>query len=169
MWELQKFWKSLILQSLVRPFSIDGSLPPGLVLLLQESMSGEALTACFVCMSQAPDNVMQVRVHACAPSEDLKVVLGDLYGPYRSDGQDRKVAARPRRCEAQHRPRRRQRPHRRLQACRRAGHAAADHQAAEATICSQSIESLWQSAVEWMSASAAVTGWVRDQKDAYQR
>ena len=30
-----------------------------LVPLLQESMSGEALTACFVCMSQAPDNVMQ--------------------------------------------------------------------------------------------------------------
>ena len=39
-----------------------------LVPLLQESMSGEALTACFVCMSQAPDNVMQVRVHARAPS-----------------------------------------------------------------------------------------------------
>ena len=37
-----------------------------LVPLLQESMSGEALTACFVCMSQAPDNVMQVRVHTHA-------------------------------------------------------------------------------------------------------
>ena len=33
-----------------------------LVPLLQESMSGEALTACFVCMSQAPDNVMQSKI-----------------------------------------------------------------------------------------------------------
>ena len=39
-----------------------------LVPLLQESMSGEALTACFVCMSQAPDNVMQVYVQTHAPS-----------------------------------------------------------------------------------------------------
>ena len=78
------------------------------------------------------------------------------------DGQDRKVAARPRRCQAQHRPRRRQRPHRRLPACRRAGHVAADHQAAAATICSRGSQTLWQSAVERMSASAAVTGWVRD-------
>ena len=30
-----------------------------LVPLLQESMSGEASTACFVCLSQAPDNLMQ--------------------------------------------------------------------------------------------------------------
>ena len=30
-----------------------------LVLLLKESMSGEAATACFVCLSQAPDNLMQ--------------------------------------------------------------------------------------------------------------
>ena len=28
---------------------------------------------------------------------------------------------------------------------------------------------LWRSASEWMSASAAVTRWVRDQRDAYQR
>ena len=29
-----------------------------LVPLLQESMTGEAITACFVCLSQAPDNLM---------------------------------------------------------------------------------------------------------------
>ena len=33
-----------------------------LVLLLQESMSGEASTACFVCLSQAPDNLMQSKI-----------------------------------------------------------------------------------------------------------
>merc|ERR1740121_10121 len=30
-----------------------------LVLLLQESITGHALTACFVCLSQAPDNTLQ--------------------------------------------------------------------------------------------------------------
>ena len=78
-------------------------------------------------------------------------------------GQGRQIAARPRPCKAQHRPRRRQRPHRRLPASRRVGHQAAGHQAAAATICSESSQSLWRSVVGWMSASAAVTGWVRYQ------
>ena len=37
------------------------------------------------------------------------------------------------------------------------------------TICSQSSQTLPPSTVERVSASAAVTGWVRDQRDAYQR
>jgi len=32
-----------------------------LVLLLQESLTGEAMTACFVCVSQAPDNLTQTK------------------------------------------------------------------------------------------------------------
>ena len=32
-----------------------------LVLLLQESLTGDAMTACFVCVSQAPDNATQTK------------------------------------------------------------------------------------------------------------
>ena len=52
----------------------------------------------------------------------------------------REIAAQPRRCQAQQRPRPQQRPHRRVAACRRAGHAAAGRQGCAATICSQSCQ-----------------------------
>ena len=46
-------WQRKRVQFSFRAYLVD------LVLLLQESMMGTAATACFVCLSQAPDNLMQ--------------------------------------------------------------------------------------------------------------
>ena len=71
-WQLSTCARRLVEEQRKKTFSFKNfsfkAFIVDLVPLLQESMSGEALTACFVCMSQAPDNVMQVYVQTHAPS-----------------------------------------------------------------------------------------------------